>query len=115
MSNELEYYRGDSWPKGFTLKDKATGAALDITGCTFTMTVDPEKEPADNTNNLFSVAGIISGDPTEGKVTFTPTEVNTDQTPGKYYYDIQGEGGVLGTKRTVVKDVFKITQDITKT
>jgi hypothetical protein len=115
MSNELTYFRGDSWPKGFTIKDKATKLPIDITGCVFTMTVDTEKDPPDDTTKLFDVAGVLDADPLTGKVSFTPTEANTDQIPGTFYYDIQGVGGVLGTKRTVVKDKFIITQDITKT
>jgi hypothetical protein len=115
MSNELTFYRGDSWDKGFTLKDKSTGNPIDITGCIFTMTVDPDKDPADNSNNLFSIVGVLDADPTTGRFIMTPSVSDTDQTPGTYFYDIQGEGGAIGTKRTVVKDKFKITQDITKT
>ena len=115
MSNELTFFRGDSYAKGITLKDKATKLPLDITGCTFIMTVDSEKDPPDDTTKLFEVVGVVDADPLTGKVSFTPTEVNTAQEPEKYYYDVQGVGGILGVKRTVLKDAFIITQDITKT
>lgn len=109
----IEWYRGDSFPLELKLKDKATGLPLTITGYSFILTVDSVSSPSDASTNIFSVEGIVVGDGTEGKVTFTPTADDTDITPAKYYYDIQMTDPSSNV-RTIAKYNFKITQDISK-
>ena len=87
--------------------------AVDITGATFIMTVDPAPDPTDNTANLFSVTGVINGAPTLGLVDFTPTVVDTDQLPSTYFYDIEMVHPTIG-RRTILKGKFIISQEITK-
>jgi hypothetical protein len=113
LLKKVEWYRGDSYPLEITVKDSATEAAIDITGYSFIMTVDTEKYPTDALTKLFDVAGVLDADPTTGKVSFTPTTIDTDQDVGTYYYDIQMTD-VSGNIRTIVKNDFKIVQDITK-
>lgn len=114
MAEDLTFYRGDTYPVEYTIKDKTTGLAINITGYTFTMTVNADKDPpgTDTTNQLFTVPGSIT-DAGNGKVEFTPTSTNTDQEAGTYYYDVQMVDG-SGNIRTVVKAKFKVTYDITK-
>ena len=111
-ATELEYFRGDSYATVFTLTDRSTKLPINLVGYTFVMTVDSLNSPeTSSTTELFSVDGVITS-AVEGTVSFTPTVINTAQPPGKYYYDVQM---VLGsTKRTIIKDSFTITQDITK-
>ena len=104
-------YRGDSYPIAFTLKD-ASGLYIDLTGCTLKMTVDTLENPPDSTTRVFEVAGVLADDPTTGVVYFTPTSLNT-ATIGAYYYDVQITD-IDGNVRTVVKNTFTISQDITK-
>lgn len=107
---EIVRYRGDTWPIEMTvLKDDLP---MDITGCTFLLTVDPAKSPVDNTNNLFELTGSIVGDPVDGVIAFEPTEEQVDHI-GNYYYDLQVTDSSL-KKRTIAKDRFKFVQDITK-
>ena len=97
----------------FSITDKGTGAAIDITGFSFLMTVDPAEEPIDALNNLFQISGVIVAPATGGKVTFQPSIANLTQTPAEYFYDIQmTDGG--GAPLTIVKGAFEILQDITK-
>lgn len=107
----ITVYRGDSYPKRFTLTDSATGAPLDLTGATLTMTVDALVDPPDDTTKIFALTGTLSATPADGTVSFTPTSANT-ATVGVYWYDVQLVQG--GTVRTVIKNRFTITQDITK-
>jgi hypothetical protein len=103
--------RGDSTPISFTLVDEA-GAAIDNTGSTYLLTVDPSDEPADALENLFQLAQ--SNTPgSDGVVTFSPSTVDTDQTPDEYFFDVQ-QTDVGGNLRTVIKGKFTIQQDITK-
>lgn len=103
--------RGDSPVIPVAVTDDA-GAAIDITGGVFTMTVDPSASPMDDTNNVFNVSGsIVSG--IEGTLTFSPTIVDTDQLPAVYFYDVQML--LNGSIRTILKGKFEIQQDITKT
>ena len=111
MSTEIEYYRGDSYPKEFTITDQATGNPVNLTGFVLTMTVNSDSDPTDNTNEVFTVTGVVT-DAAEGKVTFTPTAENNSISAVTYYYDIQMVGG--GITRTVIKDKYIITQDINK-
>lgn len=110
---EITKYRGDTKPIAFKLwQDKAANQPLVITGYTFKLTVDPEEEPADATNNIFSLDGTIT-DENEGEFQFEPTALQMDITPGEYYYDLQvtDNSGYIETQ--FVKK-FTIKQDITK-
>ncbi len=115
LIGDIEYSRGDSYPYSILIKDKAAGVYVDITGYTFILTVDPAKAPVDASNNVFSVVGVVDPDQVTnaGRVSFTPTEDDTDNV-GKFYYDIQFIDG-SGNKRTFVKGFkFLIEQDISK-
>lgn len=112
VKTAISMYRGDSYPITFTLKDSSSGAVIDLTGASLLMTVDTLENPVDATTKLFSVSGVLAADPTTGVVQFTPTAANT-ATIGAYFYDVQltdAEGNV----RTVAKNTFTISQDITK-
>ncbi len=104
--------RGDTYADEFTLKSKATGLPINLTGYAFTMTVDPSAAPVDAAGNLFSLAGTIV-DAAAGRVEFAPSAVQADQTPGTYFYDVQMTDGA-GRIRTVAAGKYKIVQDITK-
>jgi len=112
--SEITLVRGDTEP--LTLKfwaDRKAGTVYDLSDVTSAvLTADPEKDPADATNNLFSLTGTIA-DPTSGIITFSISESEADIEPGTYYYDVQfiKTGGY---KKTPIKDKFIVTQDITK-
>jgi hypothetical protein len=103
--------RDDADTKTFTIKDN-TGVVIDISAWTFTMSVDSEKDPPDVTTLQFAMTGSLTTDGTDGKVDFTPAALDTDITPGKYFYDIQRNSP---TKKTLIKGVAEIIMDITKT
>lgn len=110
---DIEWYRGDGYPFELTILAKGTTTAIDITGYSFKLTVDETKDPEDDSTKLFDVDGVLDGDPTTGKVSFTPTSVNTDLEPDGYFYDVQMTDG-SGNIRTIAKAKWKIVQDITK-
>ena len=116
LLSDIEWYRGDSYPLELTIKNKSTGVAIDITGYSFLLTVNSTKTPTDETDQVFQVVGLVDVDQVAntGVVTFTPTTVNTDQTPATYYYDVQMTNAASHIK-TIAKFKFKIVQDITKT
>lgn len=103
--------RGDTFADEFTLAD-SNGAAIDITGFSFLLTVDPSEAPADAMDNLFQLSGVITDGP-NGVVEFAPTAMQADQTPGTYFYDIQQTNGG-GVIRTIIRGEYVIEQDITK-
>ena len=111
--DEIEYYRGDFYPKAVTLYDSITKLPIDLTGATLTMTVNTEKDPVNTDNQLFQLVGVLADDPTTGIVYFTPTAENTDQPRGTYWYDISMSIGAV-SKRTVKKNKFIILMDIGK-
>jgi len=112
MSKAIIFYRADSYPIELTVTD-LNGVPIDVTGCSFKLTVNSSKIPTDETSQIFQVVGVLDFVPSTGKVYFTPSTANTNQPPAKYYYDIQMTSP-NGNIRTLVKDEFKITQDITK-
>lgn len=113
MSCAAEYNicrsRGDTHPEIFQVK--VNGVAVDITGDTFLLTVDPSPTPPDNVNNLFQIAGVLVT-PAQGIVSFTPSLLQADQTPGVYFYDIQWTNG--SEVRTILRGQWEVVQDITK-
>lgn len=104
--------RGDTYADEITVKSKATGLPINITGYTFTMTLDPAKDPATSANNLYTLTGTIIDAPA-GRVEFAPTAMQADQPPNTYYYDVQMVDGA-GRKRTILLDKYKYEQDIGK-
>ena len=103
--------RGDTFPIALTVVDEA-GDPIDVTVATdILLTVDPSRTPVDDTNNLFQLTGAVVDGPT-GKIEFAITALQADQTPGRYFYDVQldlGDG-----IRTVLNGTFRFQQDITK-
>lgn len=108
----IRRYRGDTVPDVVFVKD-ADGAALDISGFTFYLTVSSEKAPTDITNQVFQLTGVITDAP-NGKVEFAPTAMEADLLPKKYFYDIQMVSGG-GQIQTIIASTYTIVQDITKT
>lgn len=111
---DIEMSRGDSYPLTMTIKSRSTGLPIDLTGYSFLMTVSSDKDPVDDTNEVFQVAGVVDADQVAnpGKVSFTPTTSDT-ATPGKFYYDIQWTVGAT-VRSWNKKNRFTITQDISK-
>lgn len=109
--SDLERMRGDTYADEFTIKNKKTKQAIDITGYSFLMTVDSTKEPVDETTQAYQIAGTIIDGPA-GRVEFAPSSTQTDRV-GNYYYDVQMVDSA-GRKRTIIKAKYKFTQDITK-
>jgi hypothetical protein len=104
--------RGDTFPEQFVLSD-GSGVAIDITGFTFLLTVDPAPDPTDALANLFQITGSIVIPATNGTVEFAPSVMDSDQVPNTYFYDIQmtDAGGAV---RTIVKGKWIVQQDVTK-
>ena len=98
--------RGDTTPWTFTIQ------SLDITGFSYLITVDPETNPVDATNNLFQLTGTITDGP-NGIVAFELSASQADQLPEIYHYDLQQTDGASKI-RSIVKGKFTFKQDITK-
>lgn len=110
QETNLCFNRGDTRPFQLTLQQG--GSALDITGFTFLLTVDPSPTPADSVNNLFQLMGTII-DAVNGIVEFQMSTAQADQTPGVYFYDVQYTDGA-GDIFTFLKGEWEVLQDITK-
>lgn len=115
--NTIIRYRGDTAADRFTITRRLTPTAdptaVDITGCTFILTVNSDENPTDDTDQLFALTGAITG-AVAGEVEFAPDATEADQPPGNYYYDVQmidANGAIL----TVDKGRYRFKQDITKT
>jgi hypothetical protein len=103
--------RGDTRPWTYVIQD-SSGTAIDITGFTFSLTVDPEEDPASAANNLFTLTGTVTDGP-GGKVEFSLSVAQADQTPAEYFYDVQmtDTGSAI---TTIIKAKYTVLQDITK-
>ena len=112
VSINITRVRGDTFPFSFAIKD-SDGNAIDITGYSFILTVDPSDEPPDASNNLFALTGTVTDGP-GGIVQFALTAMQADQTPATYYYDVQMTD-TSGNIRTIIKGEWAVQQDITKT
>lgn len=103
--------RGDTRPFTFVVRD-STQTAIDITGFTFRLTVDPSPAPTDATANLFTLTGTVTDGP-NGRVQFALTVGQADQTPNIYFYDVEMVD-LSGAITTIVKSTYQVDQDISK-
>ena len=103
--------RGDTKAELFQLK--VNGVAVDISGDSFMLTVDPAPDPPDNTTKLFDIAGVLVT-PASGIFSFAPSTIQPT-TPGDYYYDIQWTDSSDSSRvKTILKGKYTVEQDITK-
>jgi len=111
MSTTIIRRRGDTKPYVIQIVDKCTGVALDVTGHSFLMAVDPSNTPSTSTNNIMAMDGIIVS-AISGIVKFIPTPVEADNV-GTFHYDIQMTD--LGSLfDTIDHGKFILKQDISK-
>jgi len=104
-------HRGDTYAIQIAIKD-AAAAAIDITGFSFLLTVDPSETPTDALANIYQLTGTIDDGP-NGLASFAPDATDALAAPGNYFYDIQQiDAGTL--VRTIAKGKWEILQDITK-
>lgn len=96
--------RGDTYGDSVIVTDLA-GAPIDITGCSFTLTVDPEEFPKNSTNNLFTLTGTILN-AVGGIVEFVPSSLQASQSPGVYFFEIKMVDGA-GRLRTIRSDKYE--------
>lgn len=110
---EINRFRGDNKPFRFNLySDKKSGIKLDITGFTFKMTVNEEKDPENIDKQKFSLVGVIV-DAVNGILEFRPTKDDMNLAKGTYYYDIQATD-TNTCDDTIMKDKFVVSQDLSK-
>ena len=109
---DLTRARGDTYADEIQIMSSTTGLALDITGFSFLLTIDPDRFPTGSGNNLYQLTGVIT-DAANGLVEFAPSAVQADQTPGRYWYDVQMTDNT-GRIRTIQSGRYTFTQDITK-
>lgn len=103
--------RGDTAPDSFTITNPKTRVAVNLTGCSFKLTLSTVPDPEDSTTQLYQLNGVINT-PESGVVEFSPTAFQADIV-GYFYYDIQMTDS-YGRILTLVKDTYQYTQDITK-
>lgn len=103
--------RGDTKSIVYIIKHPITKTVIDISLWTaFLLTVDPSKEPTDNTANIFQIVGALLTDGTDGKIRFYPPGTSAI---GNYFYDAQATNND-GKIETIAEGRYRITQDITK-
>ena len=109
---DLCFSRGDTVPWTFTIKNKTTGAVINITGFSYRLTVDPSETPSNSNKNLFVLTGTITDAP-NGIVEFAMTATQADQTPDVYFFDLEQTDAGLAI-RTVARGKYEFQQDISK-
>jgi hypothetical protein len=99
----VKRFRGDTHPMVWELKINDSPADLrEVSLSEFSYNLD---------GNIITIEGVIS-DATNGLVKFLISDTDFD-TPGKFEFDIQLTYND-GTKRTFIKDIIVIEDDINK-
>jgi len=109
-SCDIERRRGDT--KDLRVRLTQDSTAIDVTGFTATITLDPSPAPADATDNVFSASGVPTGTPTDGILTFDMAAF-TSVDPGVYFYDVQVTDAASEISTPLIGR-FTVKQDITK-
>ncbi len=111
--------RGDTAPDQITILDPASlttpKAPLDITGFSYTLTVNTDKDPDPAVpigTELASIAGVLI-DPVNGVVQFPWLPAEADQAADVDFYDIE-QVDATGKVKTIAKNQYKFFMDVTK-
>lgn len=108
----IERVRGDTYSTRISLTQEVSGVkqALDVTGFSFLLAVDPKLNPSDDLNNLAQIDGVIADGP-NGLVDF-PFGPDSNQDPsmiaaGNHFHSIRMTD-TSGDTRTVAHGKFKM-------
>jgi hypothetical protein len=111
-------FRGDTTPIKRRLTQSGSPSVVDITGFSFTLTVNTSKNPVVGSPTVgeqkFQIAATLTT-PTNGQFEFqfTGSPNPAELEAGTYYYDIQMIDGSSNI-RTIAKGKYTVKQDITK-
>lgn len=108
---DIKRKRGDTYGNEFQVISETTGLAINISGYSFLMTVDPDDDPPGSGANVFQLTGTIT-DAANGLVEFAPNPTQADNL-GSFFYDVQMTDG-SGRIRTILDGRYILVQDITK-
>jgi hypothetical protein len=106
---EVHRFRKDTYPFKIVVKDKGTGAPLNVTGNTFTLSVSTENAPS-TASYVFQSTGVIT-DAVNGKVSFPMSASDVDRV-GTYYFDVVMDTGTERT--TILRGILEFEESITK-
>lgn len=110
---DFDRFRGDTYKHLVQVMSNQTNLPMDITGCDFIWTIDPNPDPTDNTTKVLEMVGVIEDAPS-GQVSFAPVDASAaDVAPDTYFYNVQmtDAGGAI---RTIMYGKYTIKQDIPK-
>ena len=106
----IEVKRGDTRRHIFVIKDQ-DGVAVPISTWTlFALSIHSVKDPVDATTELESIAGVLTTDGADGRVSFIPSGTLPK---GTYYYDAQALDD-NSDKFTFVEGEYSVDQDRSK-
>lgn len=108
----LCWARGDDDPRIFTIK--SGGVVVPISGQTFSMAVNSDKDPVGTAAEIFQVLGVFVTDGLDGKISFTPPSGSLDNVAAKEvaYYDVNR---ITPSKKTLLKGKVIFVMDVDKT
>ena len=109
MSDRIDITKQDSENIEVTITDE-NGDPFDLTGKTVTFTV---KRYTCDSNTDAIIQKIITThiSPTEGKTIIELSSSDTNVSQGIYVYDVEVTWG--SSVKTVIKDIFTVTEDVT--
>ena len=108
--NKITMYRGDTNAITVAVTNE-DGTAFDLTGYTMRLTVK-DKSADPDTEALIQKTGVIA-DPVTGIGIINLETSDTDLDIKEFIYDVQITSTT--TNYTVIKDIFEIINDVTKT
>lgn len=108
---QIERTRGDTYPDSMTVTNVKTKAIVNLSGCSFKLTVSSVQNPPDASTQLYQLIGVIEN-PTTGVVTFSPTAEQANLV-GLFFFDVQMTDS-YNQVITLTSGTYYFKQDITK-
>ena len=103
--------RGDTYPDTLVVTSRKTKNVVNLTGCTFVMTLSSTPNPVDDSTQIYQITGLVP-DVLTGEVEFAPTVEQANKV-GYFYFDIQMTDS-FGDITTLDSGTYTYIQDITK-
>ena len=110
---DFERRRGDTKDIRIRLLNKDTGQPIDVNGYTAKFTINTEKEPTDESNQVFQAPGTPDTPTTDGILIFD-FSLFASVAIGSYFYDMETTDAASQVN-TPLTGKFRVKQDITKT